>query len=75
MTKFPAAELVWHLHIIGESFRNFGSSIVASERWHPDTKFKCREMGRASGFSACAVMIDEAISRLDRDISVPRKGK
>lgn len=66
--KFPMAELLWNLHIIGEAFRNAGRGIIASERCHPDSSFKCREMGRASGFHACATMVDEMIARLDRTI-------
>ena len=69
MTRFQAAELIWHLHLMGEAFRNAGNGIIASERFHPDSKFRCREMGRASGFYACATMVDEMINRLDRSIA------
>jgi hypothetical protein len=66
--EFPTTERFWHLYELEQAFLQLGRSITEEARYMQSHGYKCREMGRASGFFACATMIGDKINRLDRSI-------
>jgi len=66
--KFINTEKLWQLHELEQTYLKLGRGVVNEARYIRQPKYKAREMGRASGFFACAHMIDDIIARNDRGI-------
>lgn len=66
--RFTTTEKFWQLYELEQSFLQLGRSVTEETKYIQDHSYKCREMGRASGFFACAATISNKIDRLDKSI-------
>ena len=66
--KFPTTEIFWHLHELEQYFLQLGRGVAKEIRYIQVRDYKCREIGRASGFNVCARTLGDRINRLDRSI-------